>query len=71
MKITTEAYDALGKLQSEAELTIASVFEAHLGLEQGMPEPIVLGVWIKIDKTQVEPRYLTQVQLDKILRGST
>jgi hypothetical protein len=66
MKIITESYDALGKLQPIQELDIASSFEANIGPEVGMPECIVLGLWIKLDKTRVEPRYLTQEQLSSI-----
>lgn len=67
VKITSSTYDILGNFLKEETLEVTSFFNAQLDSESGMPEPIVCGIWIK-KENKVEPRYLTQDQLDNLQR---
>jgi hypothetical protein len=69
MQVTTESYSALGELLPEEKLTVASTFHCDLGPAQGMPDGAVLGLWVQIKEGIVEPRYLSQAQLNLLTGG--
>ena len=71
MRIKTEAYSALGQLLPSQEYDVVSTFECCLGPEDGMPEGAILGLWAKLGAIQVEPIYLSQVQLAALQESLT
>jgi hypothetical protein len=71
MRIKTEAYSAIGQLLPSQEYDVVSTFECHLSQEDGMPDGAVLGLWVKLGAIQVEPIYLSQVQLTALQESHT
>ncbi len=65
MKLRTESYDEIGTLLPEADLEVISHFTCFAKTSEKIPMQIVLGIWIQLKNSVIEPRYLTQAQLDK------
>lgn len=72
MKIKTEAYNVYGELLPLAEYKVVSSFACSMpenDTDPPFPEPVVLGLWIKLEGMRALPIYLTQEQRDKLVKA--